>query len=99
MRRAAFLPVGNIGDQASAHQTLPAAIHHHLGEAFVLRRCDKRCQSVARILGVFGQRVGNRLITKPTERPGGLYFGAGLKRDFDQRLAARLVQAARRNTA
>ena len=90
-------PVPRLVDDSAAHQAGPDSVGHHLREAFVLRGGDERGETVARILGVEGEFVGDAFLREFREGPVGFDGGAWLEGDLDQGLATAFAELGHRD--
>ena len=94
-----LLPVPDGGDEAAAHQALPDAVGHNLGEALVLRRGDQGGETVAGAVRLAGERGGDVLVAEAREGPGWGDGGAGREGHLDQGFAAAGPEAVQDHAA
>ena len=92
-----FFPIAGLVDEAAAHELLPEAVGHDLGEAFVLRGGDEGGEKVAGIGWFFGELMCEVGVEEFFERPGRSNFGTGRESDFDERFTASGGEAVERD--
>ena len=87
-----LFPIGEVGDDAPAHQAGPDTVGDDLRKALVLWGGDEGCEDIARIVVVLGEcRRG--FVTELGEGPHRFDGGSGLEGDLDERLAVEFVEA------
>ena len=92
-------PIPGLVHEAATHEAGPEAIRHHLREAFVLRGGDERGESVARILRIEREIIGDAFLRKFGEGPMRLDRGARFEGDLDEGLATAFAEFGHRDTA